>query len=137
MPVSNQRSTFPSHYKNVHSGVHSGGRQTLCRGLNTFKKSCFSSHFAGVFNYFVNFGISITFPLFISIGISLGLPVNAVADSIFRGDEFGVLKVVSLLLILAGFLMMLIPSEKLRRFEPCSSNEVTKVDETVAAVSIG
>ena len=82
-----------------------------------------------VFNYLVNFGIAITFPLFISIGISLGLPVNAVADSLFRGDSFGVLKIVSLLLILAGFLMMLIPSEKLQRFEPCSSNEVTSGEE--------
>lgn len=90
------------------------------------------------FNYLVNFGISITFPLFISIGISLGLPMNAIADSIFRHEEFGVLKIVSLFLILAGFLLMLIPSDKLKKMEKnlfscfCSSNEVADANGDIA-----
>lgn len=88
-----------------------------------------------IFNYLVNFGISVTFPLFISVGISLGLPINAIADSLFRHEEFGVLKIVSLFLILAGFLLMLIPSEKLKNLEKnlccCSaSNEIRNSAET-------
>lgn len=81
-----------------------------------------------VFNFLVNFGISVTFPLFISIGILVGLPLNAVADTLFFGKVFGVYKSVSLVSILIGFMLMLIPTNRLSQFErnfKCSQDNVT------------
>ena len=70
-----------------------------------------------VFNYLVSFGIAFTFPLFISIGILLSVPFNAAADAIFRGEGFGLYKIVALVLIIIGFMLLLIPVRKLERLE--------------------
>lgn len=78
-----------------------------------------------VFNYLVNFGISVTFPLFISLGTMVGMPLNAGVDGIFRGSPFGTYKILSIFLIVGGFLLMLIPDEKLSELESCFRNEVT------------
>ncbi len=77
-----------------------------------------------IFNFLINFGIAITFPLFISLGTLLGIPVNALVDTIFREKEFGGLQVAAGLLIIGGFLVMLIPkrfSERVFKFR--SSHE--------------
>lgn len=70
-----------------------------------------------VFNYLVSFGIAFTFPLFISIGILLSVPFNAAADAIFRGENFGLYKIVALVMIIIGFMLLLIPVRKLERLE--------------------
>ncbi|XP_057309119.1 solute carrier family 35 member F3-like [Hydractinia symbiolongicarpus] len=70
-----------------------------------------------LFNYLVNFGISYTYPLFISVGTLLGVPFNAIADYIFRGEDYGGWKIFSTLLIFCGFLFMLISSDALDRYE--------------------
>ena len=63
------------------------------------------------FNFLVNFGIAFTHPLFISLGTVLGIPINALADFIFRGKDFGPFKIVAAVLIVFGFLFMLLPEE--------------------------
>lgn len=70
-----------------------------------------------VFNYLVSFGIAFTFPLFISIGILLSVPFNAAADAIFRGEDFGLYKIVALVMIIIGFMLLLIPVCKLEKLE--------------------
>lgn len=70
---------------------------------------CGTSSLNLVFNFVLNFGIAFTYPLFISLGIVLGIPVNALADTIFRGAKFGVLQIVAAILIITGFAFMLVP----------------------------
>lgn len=36
------------------------------------------------FNWLVNYGVSVTFPLFIAVGYSLHVPANAIVDRILR-----------------------------------------------------
>eukprot|EP00794_Sanderia_malayensis_P017531 gene17531-19281_t len=69
-----------------------------------------------IFNFFINFGIAITFPLFISLGTLLGIPVNALVDTIFRHKEFGGFQIGAGLLIIGGFLLMLVPENINKRF---------------------
>eukprot|EP00794_Sanderia_malayensis_P011825 gene11825-13049_t len=70
-----------------------------------------------IFNFLLNFGIAFTTPLFIALGMMLATPLNALADYVFSGAEFGPYKIVAAILILTGFLLMLIPNDKLTRFE--------------------
>ena len=64
-----------------------------------------------IFNFLINFGIAFTYPLFISLGTVLGIPINALTDFIFRGAEFGSYKIVAAFSIVIGFLFMLLPGE--------------------------
>lgn len=66
-----------------------------------------------VFNFLINFGVAFTYPLFISLGTVLGIPINAGADAIFRGQGFGPIKILASILIVIGFLLLLLP----RRYE--------------------
>ena len=68
-----------------------------------------SSVLGVVFNFSINFGIAYTFPLFISLGTILGIPLNAIIDMTFRGVNFFNWKFVATDLIIAGFLVMLLP----------------------------
>ncbi|XP_062512860.1 solute carrier family 35 member F4-like [Corticium candelabrum] len=61
------------------------------------------------FNFFINFGIAYTYPLFISLGTVVGIPLNAFADEIFRDISFGAVKIEGSLFIIIGFLMLLLP----------------------------
>ncbi|XP_078608802.1 solute carrier family 35 member F3-like [Branchiostoma floridae x Branchiostoma japonicum] len=63
------------------------------------------------FNFFINFGIAFTFPLFISLGTVLGIPLNAGVDALFRGVTFGPLKAGGAALVVGGFFLMLAPEE--------------------------
>ncbi|XP_065678037.1 solute carrier family 35 member F4 isoform X1 [Hydra vulgaris] len=76
-----------------------------------------TSLFGVVFNFLINFGISLTFPLFISIGALLGIPFNAVVDALFRGSKFGIYEIGAFLLIIFGFILMLIPNNILEKYE--------------------
>ena len=90
-----------------------------------------------IFNFLVNFGIAFTFPLFIAIGTLLGIPINALADYIWRDKNFGAFKIVAALLIILGFLLMLIPNEILDRTEKklcCASSnkdQENKLDDSI------
>ena len=41
-----------------------------------------SSALGVIFNFAINFGIAYTFPLFISLGTILGIPLNAAVDAL-------------------------------------------------------
>jgi hypothetical protein len=43
-----------------------------------------SSIFGLSFNWLINYGLSVTFPLFIAIGYTLPVPVNSIVDKIIR-----------------------------------------------------
>ena len=73
---------------------------------------CGSAALGLVFNFLVNFGIAFTFPLFISLGTVIGIPLNAVVDTIFRHREFGPVKIGGSACIIVGFLIMLVGDEK-------------------------
>ncbi len=70
---------------------------------------CISALFGVVFNFCINFGIAYTFPLFISLGTVLGIPLNAVVDALFRNVDFFGWKFPATDLIVGGFLLMLLP----------------------------
>ncbi|XP_072045363.1 solute carrier family 35 member F4-like [Amphiura filiformis] len=63
---------------------------------------CGSAALSFVFNFLINFGIALTFPLFIALGTVIGIPLNAVVDYIFRNLPFGWLKINDTLLIIGG-----------------------------------
>ncbi|XP_071483684.1 solute carrier family 35 member F4-like [Diadema antillarum] len=70
---------------------------------------CGTSALGIVFNFLVNFGIAITYPLLISLANIVGIPINAVIDTAFRDIDLGALKIVGSLLIIGGFVIMLLP----------------------------
>ncbi|XP_039255496.2 solute carrier family 35 member F3-like isoform X1 [Styela clava] len=69
-----------------------------------------ASSFLGlVFNYVLSFGVAYTYPLFISIALMLGVPLNAVVDVAVRGVTFNATRVLAASLVLLGFAIMLLP----------------------------
>ena len=70
---------------------------------------CGSSILGVVFIFSINFGISYTFPLFISLGTVVGIPLNAIVDVIVRHIDFLNWKFLATDLIVGGFLLMLVP----------------------------
>jgi len=70
---------------------------------------CSSSAFGIVFNFSINFGITYTFPLFISIGTLMGIPISAVIDYTARHVSMLNWKFPATDLIVGGFLLMLLP----------------------------
>lgn len=70
---------------------------------------CISSSLSVLFNFSINFGIAYTFPLFISLGTVLGIPLNALIDALFRGVDFFGWKFPATDLIVGGFVLMLLP----------------------------
>eukprot|EP00111_Clytia_hemisphaerica_P004135 TCONS_00011829-protein len=88
-----------------------------------------------VFHYLVSFGIAFTFPLFISIGILISVPFNAVVDAIFRNESFGISKTVAFFLIIVGFMLLLIPIRKVERLERkwcCGNGHGTEKEEAAS-----
>ncbi|XP_028676562.1 putative thiamine transporter SLC35F3 isoform X2 [Erpetoichthys calabaricus] len=63
------------------------------------------------FNILVNFGIAITYPTLISLGIMLSVPANAVADHYTSKISFNSVRVIAVLIISLGFLLLLLPEE--------------------------
>ena len=70
---------------------------------------CGRSALGLVFNFLISFGIAFTFPLFISLGTILGIPVNGIVDSIYRNEHMGWFKIIAAIMIIIGFLIMLYP----------------------------
>lgn len=69
-----------------------------------------SSILGVLFNFLINFGIAYTYPLFISLGTVLGIPINAVIDSLVHNVDFLNWKITGAVLIMAGFLLLLAPA---------------------------
>jgi solute carrier family 35 protein F3/4 len=78
---------------------------------------CISSALSVVFNLSINFGIAYTFPLFISIGTVIGIPLNAVVDQLFRNVSYLNWKFTATDLIVGGFLLMLLPPSDSRQVQ--------------------
>ncbi|MBN3272055.1 S35F3 protein, partial [Polyodon spathula] len=72
---------------------------------------CGVSVFLLTFNILVNFGIAVTYPTLISLGIVLGVPVNAVVDHCTSEISFNTVRVIAVLTISLGFLLLLLPEE--------------------------
>jgi hypothetical protein len=91
-----------------------------------------------VFNFLINFGIALTHPLFISIGLFLGMPLSAGKlalaatqslfanlsaihlgfDLLYRDITLSILMIIGSALILASFLILLIPADWHNRSKP-------------------
>ena len=67
-----------------------------------------------IFNFLINFGVAFTFPLFISIGTILGIPVNAFVDLAFRHVTLTWYDYVGCAVIMVGFGLLLIPVQQER-----------------------
>lgn len=67
---------------------------------------CGSAALALLFNFLINFGIAFTYPLYISLGTVLGIPINAAVDAIWRGAPFFFLKGIGAVMIILGFFLM-------------------------------
>ncbi|XP_053238513.1 putative thiamine transporter SLC35F3 isoform X1 [Podarcis raffonei] len=63
------------------------------------------------FNILLNFGIAITYPTLISLGIVLSVPVNVVVDHYLSDIEFNSVRVIAIVIIGLGFLLLLLPEE--------------------------
>ncbi|XP_078255222.1 solute carrier family 35 member F3 isoform X2 [Rhinoraja longicauda] len=63
------------------------------------------------FTILMNFGIAVTSPTLISVGVVLSVPVNAVADAYTSDIIFNGVRVIAVLLICLGFLLLLLPQE--------------------------
>ncbi|XP_048387833.1 solute carrier family 35 member F3 isoform X2 [Stegostoma tigrinum] len=63
------------------------------------------------FNILMNFGIAVTSPTLISVGVVLSVPVNAVADAYCSDIVFNGVRVIAVLIICLGFLLLLLPEE--------------------------
>uniref|UniRef100_A0A3Q4HNB6 Solute carrier family 35 member F3 n=1 Tax=Neolamprologus brichardi TaxID=32507 RepID=A0A3Q4HNB6_NEOBR len=63
------------------------------------------------FNVLVNFGIAITYPTLISLGIVLSVPVNAMVDHYTCEIHFNSVRLIAVFIICLGFLMLLLPED--------------------------
>ncbi|XP_032811941.2 solute carrier family 35 member F4 isoform X1 [Petromyzon marinus] len=63
------------------------------------------------FNILVNFGVAVTYPTFISFGILLSVPGNAVTDALCTDVDFGSLRLPALLVICVAFLLLHLPED--------------------------
>ena len=88
---------------------------------------CGRSILSLVFNFLINFGIAFTFPLFISLGTILGIPINGIVDSVYRNKTFSGLQIGASFLIVGGFLLMLLPSNVFDRFKPKNPEKVNLI----------
>ncbi|XP_059929476.1 solute carrier family 35 member F3 isoform X1 [Gadus macrocephalus] len=63
------------------------------------------------FNILVNFGIAVTYPTLISLGIVLSVPVNALVDLYTCEIHFNTVRLIAVFIICLGFLMLLLPED--------------------------
>ncbi|XP_036405248.1 putative thiamine transporter SLC35F3a isoform X2 [Megalops cyprinoides] len=63
------------------------------------------------FNFLVNFGFVITYPTFISLGVVLSVPVNALVDLHSCAVRFNPVRLIAVSLICVGFLLLLLPTD--------------------------
>lgn len=63
------------------------------------------------FNVVLNFGIAVTYPTLMSLGIVLSVPVNAVVDHYTTNIVFNGVRVIAIVIIGLGFLLLLLPEE--------------------------
>ncbi|XP_078490027.1 solute carrier family 35 member F3 [Ciona intestinalis] len=89
--------------------LYATGVETLVTSEIPWSYMCGSAALSLVFNFLVNFGIAFTYPLFISIAMMLGIPLNAAVDTIFRDELFSSWRLAAALLVIVGFSLMMCP----------------------------
>ncbi|XP_062374784.1 putative thiamine transporter SLC35F3a [Sardina pilchardus] len=72
---------------------------------------CGASALLLVFNFLMNFGVLVTLPTLISLGVVLSVPVNAVIDRCSSEVQFNSVRVIALSVIGVGFLLLLLPED--------------------------
>uniref|UniRef100_A0A3P9H472 Solute carrier family 35 member F3b n=1 Tax=Oryzias latipes TaxID=8090 RepID=A0A3P9H472_ORYLA len=75
------------------------------------------------FNILLNFGIAITYPTLISLGIVLSVPVNALVDFYTCDINFNMVRLIAVFIICLGFLMLLLPED----WDQCIIQLITKM----------
>lgn len=83
---------------------------------------CGSAALGLLFNFLINFGIAFTFPLFISLGTVLGIPLNAAVDAIWRDAPLTWLKGIGAVMIVVGFILMSLRTKQKEDSETQSSS---------------
>ncbi|TKR81065.1 hypothetical protein L596_015003 [Steinernema carpocapsae] len=90
-----------------------------------------------VFNFLINFGISLLHPLIISIGMLLGLPLSAIYDILFRNLTATPKFLTGASLILVSFLLIIMPFEEfLKSCRKKSKSDVVDVEESMKTIVV-
>ncbi|XP_038617126.1 putative thiamine transporter SLC35F3 isoform X2 [Tachyglossus aculeatus] len=76
-----------------------------------WRNLCGFSFLLLTFNIVLNFGIAVTYPTLISLGIVLSVPVNAVVDGYVSEISFNGVRVIAIIIIGLGFLLLLLPED--------------------------
>ncbi|XP_064177219.1 solute carrier family 35 member F3-like [Anguilla rostrata] len=63
------------------------------------------------FNLLLNFGVAMTYPMLISLGVVLSVPVNALVDLHSCEIQFNTVRLIAISLICLGFLLLLLPED--------------------------
>ena len=72
--------------------------------------SFFLSSFAMLtFSFILCIGIVVTYPVYISMGPLLAIPINAVIDVLYRDSTFDTIKILGTISVIAGFIILTIP----------------------------
>ena len=71
---------------------------------------CLSALGGFLFNGLINFGIAYTYPLFISIGTVLGIPLSIIVDKFINNSSITVFQIVGSVCVIAGFILLFIAS---------------------------
>ncbi len=61
-----------------------------------------------IFDFLINFGIAFTYPLFIALGIIIGIPFNLTADIIFNKLIISSYEMIGVACICVGFLIIVL-----------------------------
>lgn len=83
------------------------------------------------FNFLINFGVTITFPLFVSVASLLSTAANLVIDAVFSGDggNIGVVEVVGLFMVLLSLVVLLFSVWRRRKLEARALRDDASVDD--------
>ena len=60
------------------------------------------------FDFLINFGIAFTYPLFIALGIIIGIPFNLLIDIVINKISIGIYEMIGVLCICLGFLIIVL-----------------------------
>lgn len=71
---------------------------------------CISALGGFLFNGLINFGITYTYPLFISIGTVLGIPLSIIVDKFLNDTKITAFQIVGSVCVIAGFILLFIAS---------------------------
>ncbi|XP_051968003.1 putative thiamine transporter SLC35F3 [Xyrauchen texanus] len=88
-----------------------GAEDFISHGDLPWLSICGMSALLLVFNFLLNFGLLITLPTLISLGVVLSVPVNAVIDRYMCEIQLNSIRVIAVSIICLGFLLLLLPED--------------------------